>query len=235
MHFFKSGRKRRDKMDNVLEQLRQIFVKYNVEKVVLFGSRARGDHSDVSDYDIAVFEKALSAIDEAGLFAEVEGIDSLIKIDLVFIREGLNDDLMANILMEGLVIYEKTKYKLNNFKDALKRLEEAVETFRKNEAHDVIRDGVIQRFEYTYELAWKAAKEYLEDVGIVEKNSPKAVIQEAYAQKLILNEKNWSLMIKDRNMTAHIYKEEMAKEISERIKILYIDEFEVLLRNCQKR
>ena len=94
---------------------------------------------------------------------------------------------------------------------------EAVEEFERNNVSDVIRDGVIQRFEFTYELAWKTAKEYLEDIGIVDKTSPKAVIKEAFAQKLIIDEKSWLLMLNDRNLTSHVYKEEMAEEIAERI------------------
>lgn len=98
---------------------------------------------------------------------------------------------------------------------------------------EVIRDGVIHRFEFTYELAWKTTKVYLEDIGIVDMTSPKAVIREAFAQKLLGDEKNWLLMLNDRNMTSHMYKEEMAEEIAERISNLYIKEFELLLQKLQ--
>ena len=73
----------------------------------------------------------------------------------------------------------KFETKLTNFSNALERLKEAIEEFEKDNSSNVIRDGVIQRFEFTYELAWKTTKEYLEDIGIVDKNSPKAVIKEA--------------------------------------------------------
>jgi len=124
--------------------------------------------------------------------------------------------------------------KLINFNNALERLKEAVEEFKQNDTNDVIRDGVIQRFEFTYELAWKAAKEYLENIGIVDRNSPKAVIKEAYAQKMLLNEQNWLLMLNDRNITSHVYKEEIVKEIAERIIGCYIAEFEKLLSELRK-
>ncbi|MHB8170117.1 MAG: HI0074 family nucleotidyltransferase substrate-binding subunit [Thermincolia bacterium] len=94
--------------------------------------------------------------------------------------------------------------KLGNFANAVKRLKDAVEVLKQNNAIDVVRDGVIQRFEFTYELAWKTIKEYLEDIGIVDRNSPKAVIKEAYAQKLITDEKSWLLMINDRNLSSHV-------------------------------
>lgn len=123
----------------------------------------------------------------------------------------------------------KLKIKLTNFNNAKQRLIEAIEVYKNINASDVVRDGVIQRFEFTYELAWKTTKVYLESIGIVDKNSPKAVIKEAYAQKLIENENNWILMLNDRNMTSHVYKEEMAEEIAERIVSIYIKEFESLL------
>lgn len=128
----------------------------------------------------------------------------------------------------------KLEEKLNNFKNALQRLKEAAIELQQINASDVVRDGVIQRFEFTYELAWKTTKAYLEDIGIVDKLSPKSVIKEAYAQKLIVNEQNWLLMLHDRNMTSHVYKEEMAQEIAERITVCYITEFELLVKAiCQ--
>ena len=127
----------------------------------------------------------------------------------------------------------KLENKITNFKNALQRLMEASEEYAKKDASDVIRDGLIQRFEFTYELAWKTTKEYLEDIGIVDRNSPKAVIKEAYTQRLIDNEENWLLMLNDRNMTSHVYKEEMADEIAKRIVVNYINEFESLLQKLQ--
>lgn len=127
----------------------------------------------------------------------------------------------------------KFKTKLENYNNAIKRLSEAIEEYKKINASDVVRDGVIQRFEFTYELSWKTTKEYLELNGIVDKNSPKAVIKEAYAQKLITNENNWLLMLNDRNLTSHVYREEMAEEIAERITSVYIKEFEALLLRFQ--
>lgn len=132
------------------------------------------------------------------------------------------------------MLNNKFMAKLTNFQSALQRLKEAVFEFNQPEASEVIRDGVIQRFELTYELAWKTTKVYLEDVGIVEVNSPKAVIREAYAQKLLGDEKNWLLMLNDRNMTSHMYKEEIAEEIAERITNLYIAEFDLLLQKLQE-
>ena len=129
---------------------------------------------------------------------------------------------------------KKLEIKLMNFNNALQRLKEAAKELETENASDVVRDGVIQRFEFTYELAWKTTKEYFEDIGIVDKNSPKAVVKEAYAQKLISDEQTWLLMLNDRNLTTHVYKEETAKEIVARIINNYINEFENLLINLKK-
>lgn len=56
------------------------------------------------------------------------------------------------------------------------------------------------------------------------------LIKETYAQKLILDEEIWLTMIKDRNMTPHLYQEEMAKEIATRIIDCYINEFNKLIK-----
>ena len=59
----------------------------------------------------------------------------------------------------------KLKNKILNFRNATNRLKEAALEFKQENASDVIRDGLIQRFEFTYELAWKTIKEYLEDIA----------------------------------------------------------------------
>jgi len=71
----------------------------------------------------------------------------------------------------------KLEAKLSSFNNALQRLKDADKEFKKQGVSDVVRDGVIQRFEFTYELAWKTTKVYLEDTGIIDINSPKAVWQ----------------------------------------------------------
>ncbi len=124
--------------------------------------------------------------------------------------------------------------KLSNFKNALQRLKEAVEQFKQDNTNDLLRDGLIQRFEFTYELAWKTTREYLKELGIVDRNSPKTVFKEAYAQKIIIDETNWLLMLKDRNTMSHMYSEELSQEIARRITDSYLSEFELLLSELEK-
>jgi predicted nucleotidyltransferase len=92
--------------DYVLQQMKELAIKHNIEKVVLFGSRARGDHSPVSDYDVAVWAEHLSAVDKARFCVDVEDIETLKKIDIVFIDAAITAELMKNIVAEGVVILE---------------------------------------------------------------------------------------------------------------------------------
>lgn len=94
-------------MDKVIELIKHVTQKYKIEKVILFGSRARDDHSITSDYDIAVFGDELSPEDEARFCADVEEIDTLKKIDVVFIKQNTEGALLQNIMKDGVIIYEQ--------------------------------------------------------------------------------------------------------------------------------
>lgn len=78
-------------------------------------------------------------------------------------------------------------------------------------------DATIQRFEFTFELAWKFLKEYFAGKGII-LNYPKEVLKEAFAIGIINDEDLWIYMLADRNMTSHTYDEKLADEIYKRIR-----------------
>ncbi len=90
-------------------------------------------------------------------------------------------------------------------------------------------DATIQRFEFTFELAWKFLKEYFFEQGL-ELNYPIDVIKEAFAVHLIDDEGIWLRMLKDRNMTSHTYNEMLADEIYVRIKLYVPLLHELLMR-----
>ena len=74
--------------------------------------------------------------------------------------------------------------------------------------------GLIQAFEYTFELAWKTLQDFLEETsGYVEVKGPRPVIQQAFRDGLITDGEKWMEMLKDRNLTAYTYDEEVAQEI----------------------
>lgn len=94
------------------------------------------------------------------------------------------------------------------FEQALRRLQEVLgepET-------PIIRDAAIKRFEFTFELAWKAIQRCLREEGI-DGRSPKGCLREAFRLGLIADDPRWIEMIEDRNLTAHTYDEETAKTI----------------------
>ncbi len=129
----------------------------------------------------------------------------------------------------------KLKLKYENLYKALQRLEEAVVVFDKFQSeisgeYDVhmyrtFRDSMIKRFEFCVDLFWKYIKVFLEEEvkQIVEIASPKPVIRDACKSKLITEQdaENILKMINDRNKSSHIYKEEIADQISSNIKNYY--------------
>ena len=105
---------------------------------------------------------------------------------------------------------ERIKEIYSDYKKALKRLREALD--QSSLKKDIKIDAVIQRFEFTFELAWKLAKAVLAYNGI-EADTPRAVIKEAFKAKLILSGEDWIDMLEDRNRTSHIYDEKTALKI----------------------
>ncbi len=95
--------------DPVIEIIRDIASKFNIEKVILFGSRARGDDASTSDYDIGIVSDKLTDLDKARIYDRIEEINTLKKIDPVFLEDREKDPFYKTIKNEGKVIYEKTK------------------------------------------------------------------------------------------------------------------------------
>lgn len=123
--------------------------------------------------------------------------------------------------------------KLTNFEKAIARLQEGVERF--DGSDELARDGVIQRFEFTLELAWKTLKAVFENEGLVGLNSPKPILREAYAGNLIEDEELWLQMLKDRNSTTHLYNETAAIQVSKNIKASYLPELIALAKVIKMR
>ena len=118
--------------------------------------------------------------------------------------------------------YEERKKELAS---ATERLKEALQ---ENE-NDIVIDGTLHRFEFTFELAWKTIKDYLEYSGIIEGiGSPREIIKTAYANGIIEDGEEWIKMMLARNSLSHLYDEEKSREIYMEIKKIYINLFEKL-------
>ena len=89
--------------DEIIESVTDFAKMRGIEKIILFGSRARGDHSPRSDIDIAV-----KGGDITNFAFDVEDeTPTLLKFDVVDLDRPVQDDLLDSISKEGVVIYEK--------------------------------------------------------------------------------------------------------------------------------
>ena len=118
-------------------------------------------------------------------------------------------------------------FTLQNLRKALSALETAVAT-PITEQRDL--SGIVKDFEIVYELSWKALKKYLEVHGH-EVKTAKHAFSIAYQLGLIEQEEVWLEMINDRNLTVHTYNENFALELSERIRLNYLQAFQRLEKN----
>lgn len=124
----------------------------------------------------------------------------------------------------------------------MKRFEERKRDFAKavmrlregllEEESQIIVDGILHRFEFTFELAWKTLKDYLEYMGFVEKTgSPREIIQIGFKQGILDNGEAWINMMISRNSLSHLYDEEESRKIYCKIKEEYSD----LLQNLNEK
>ena len=89
--------------ERVIRDITRIARKNNVEKIILFGSRARGDHTERSDIDLAV-----SGGDFDGFYWDTkENVHSLLSIDTVELDKGISDELKKEIERDRIIVYEK--------------------------------------------------------------------------------------------------------------------------------
>ena len=126
--------------------------------------------------------------------------------------------------------------KCENFCRACTRLNEALSEYSASPESTVLRDGVIQRFEFTFELGWKSLKEYMEDQGAAgEFQFPKGVLKAAYTAELISHADVWLDMLASRNITSHIYDDAQAAQVLEAIKDRYSDQLNALKEFYQRQ
>lgn len=122
------------------------------------------------------------------------------------------------------------KQRFSNYKKATMQLTEFIE---KGELNKFEVQGLIQCFEYTFELAWKTMKDYLEQEGF-EVKSPRGTIQTAFQTQLITDGHVWIDALDKRNLMAHTYDEEVAKEAEQLIKQKYYPAIKELLNKLEE-
>ena len=98
------------------------------------------------------------------------------------------------------------KQRFANYEKALRQLTHAIENNDINPI-DIIKEGIIQRFEFTHELAWKVMKDFLEYEGYTSIIGPRSATREAFNKGIIEEGQIWMDMIESRNNTVHTYNE----------------------------
>ena len=112
-----------------------------------------------------------------------------------------------------------------NYRKALVKLTQAVDLLSKQTGgetvvDELLQEGLIQRFEYTHELAWKVMKDYAEYQGYTDVRGSRDAIRKALEMNLI-DDRRWMETIEDRNLTVHNYDNEIALEIYDNIMNVY--------------
>jgi nucleotidyltransferase substrate binding protein (TIGR01987 family) len=139
--------------------------------------------------------------------------------------------------------------RLSNFNKALHKLTQAVEYIKDDSDHDepleysdmdgvldeIIKEGLIQRFEYTHELAWNVMRDYAKFQGITNVGGSRDATREAFQLQLISDGNVWMEMIGSRNQTSHTYNEKTANDIYSRILNDYYPAFLEFQKNMEAK
>lgn len=140
--------------------------------------------------------------------------------------------------------------RFSNFLKALRKLSQAVEYIKHNfidedepiddsdlgyVLDEMIKEGLIQRFEYTHELAWNVMKDYATFQGNANVGGSRDATREAFQLKLVSDGTIWMDMIGSRNKTSHTYNEEITDEIYSKIMNDYYPAFLEFQKNMEAK
>lgn len=100
----------------------------------------------------------------------------------------------------------------------------------------IVRDAVIQRFEYSFELCWKWIRDVLDETHGLNCQSPKGCFRELHTLQIVTEEEAETLlaMTDDRNATSHMYNENMVNKIFGRVRDKYFPLMALLLNRIQE-
>lgn len=125
------------------------------------------------------------------------------------------------------------RQRLNNYGKALAQLIKAVELGRQRALSELEKQGLIQAFEFTHELAWNVMKDYFEYQGNNSITGSRDATREAFQRGLVVDGEGWMEMIRSRNQTSHTYNEKVADEIAYMIMDLYASLFDDFMVRMQ--
>lgn len=104
------------------------------------------------------------------------------------------------------------KQRFQNYEKAFGRLARAIEVVKATPDDDLLQSGLVQTYEYTFELAWKTLKDYLESEGFLLR-SPRETIRQGFQSGFIVNAEDWLQALADRNLIDHIYDDEVMARV----------------------
>jgi nucleotidyltransferase substrate binding protein (TIGR01987 family) len=113
----------------------------------------------------------------------------------------------------------RSQQRFENFKKALALYTEAL----RPKMSKLEEEGLIQRFEYTFELAWKCLQDLLYERGYDNVRGPRPVIEQAFQDGLISDGPTWLTMLKARNETTHLYNEVIFADIIKKVKTSFLE------------
>ena len=199
-----------DLNENIEREIISAARRCGIKRLILFGSRARLTNRPRSDIDLA------ASGGDVRRFAETvdEEIDTLLKFDVVNLDEDIAADFESEIARDGIILYEEVPAAVKKF-DAFDRSLKILLNANKNNADEIYRMGIIGQFHLTFELAWKSLREVLIIHGVQEaqSGSPREILKAGYEFHFIDDENIWLDMLRRRNESAHIYNENIAKEL----------------------
>ena len=112
--------------------------------------------------------------------------------------------------------------RLTDYSNAVDRLKDALQ----EKESEIVIDGGLHRFEFTFELAWKTIKDCLEYLGITERTgTPRENIKLGFQHGLIQDGEKWIEIMLSKNSLSHLYDEKASREIYQKIKKEYLEEF----------
>ena len=124
--------------------------------------------------------------------------------------------------------------RFENYQKVFNRLRKDAALTESRELSDLEKQGLIQGFEYTHELAWKVMADYFKAKGELNIHGSRDTTRLAFKYELIADGEIWMKMVDDRNMCSHTYKEEVMEDILANILESYVRAFQEFLSVMRK-
>lgn len=104
------------------------------------------------------------------------------------------------------------KQRFNNFDNAYATFCRVVKAYEADKTSEITKMALVQSYEFTFELAWKTLKDYLENEGYDEVKNAKQTIRQAFQAEILHNPEEWMDAIQKRNLTSHVYNKDILQE-----------------------